>query len=50
LILERMVSGYRGRRFDRKLEKMGRVELMAQGSDYEDGSTTTGELHGKPDD
>ncbi|KAI0297928.1 hypothetical protein BC826DRAFT_135522 [Russula brevipes] len=38
LILERMVSGYRGREFDRKLEKMGRVELMAQGSDYEDGS------------
>ncbi|KAI0043675.1 Nucleotidylyl transferase [Auriscalpium vulgare] len=35
-LLERIVKGYRKRDFDKKLEKMGRAELMAQGSDYED--------------
>jgi choline-phosphate cytidylyltransferase len=35
-LLERIVKGYRQRHFDKKLEKMGHVELMAQGSDYED--------------
>ncbi len=35
-LLERIVKGYRQRDFDKKLEKMGHAELMAQGSDYED--------------
>jgi len=34
-LLERIVTGYRQRDFDKKLEKMGHAELMAQGSDYE---------------
>ena len=37
-LLERIVKGYRQRDFDKKLEKMGHAELMAQGSDYEDKS------------
>ncbi|KAH9028941.1 hypothetical protein EDB84DRAFT_1497415 [Lactarius hengduanensis] len=35
-LLERIVKSYRKRDFDKKLEKMGHAELMAQGSDYED--------------
>lgn len=35
-LLERIVSGYRRRDFDKKLEKMGHAELKAEGSDYED--------------
>ncbi|THH17485.1 hypothetical protein EW146_g3336 [Bondarzewia mesenterica] len=35
-LLERIVKGYRKRDFDKKLEKMGHAELMAQGSDYEE--------------
>ncbi|KAI9508024.1 hypothetical protein F5148DRAFT_1199876 [Russula earlei] len=35
-ILERIVKSYRKRDFDKKLEKMGLAELIAQGSDYED--------------
>jgi choline-phosphate cytidylyltransferase len=35
-LLERIVKGYRKHEFDKKLEKMGRGELMAQGSDYDD--------------
>ncbi|KII83660.1 hypothetical protein PLICRDRAFT_47142 [Plicaturopsis crispa FD-325 SS-3] len=35
-LLERIVSGYRKRDFDAKLEKMGHAELKAEGSDYED--------------
>ncbi|KAI0063271.1 hypothetical protein BV25DRAFT_1907065 [Artomyces pyxidatus] len=44
-LLERIVKGYRKRDFDKKLEKMGHAELMAQGSDYEDkgGSDEGGE-------
>jgi choline-phosphate cytidylyltransferase len=34
-LLERIVKGYRKHEFDKKLEKMGRGELMAQGSDYD---------------
>ena len=33
-ILERIVKGYRNNDFDKKLEKMGCGELMAQGSHY----------------
>jgi len=35
-LLERIVSGYRKRDFDKKLEKMGHAELKAEGSDYDD--------------
>lgn len=35
-LLERIVSGYRQGGFDKKLEKMGRAELKAQGSDFGD--------------
>ncbi|KAK7024569.1 choline-phosphate cytidylyltransferase [Paramarasmius palmivorus] len=35
-LLERIVSGYRRRDFDAKLHKMGRDELKAEGSDYDD--------------
>jgi choline-phosphate cytidylyltransferase len=37
-LLERIVQQYRRRDFDPKLEKMGRSELKAAGSDYDDGS------------
>ncbi|EIM80075.1 uncharacterized protein STEHIDRAFT_68593, partial [Stereum hirsutum FP-91666 SS1] len=35
-LLERIVKGYRKRDFDKKLEKMGHSELIAQGSDWDD--------------
>jgi choline-phosphate cytidylyltransferase len=35
-IIERIVKGYRKHDFDKKLEKMGCAELMAQNSDYDD--------------
>jgi len=35
-LLQRIVSGYRQRDFDKKLEKMGHAELKAEGSDFED--------------
>jgi len=35
-LLERIVSGYRKREFDTKLEKMGHSELKAEGSDFDD--------------
>ncbi|KDQ54469.1 hypothetical protein JAAARDRAFT_38138 [Jaapia argillacea MUCL 33604] len=35
-LLERIVAGYRKTYWDKKLEKMGAVRLMAGGSDYED--------------
>ncbi|EIN05869.1 hypothetical protein PUNSTDRAFT_115777 [Punctularia strigosozonata HHB-11173 SS5] len=35
-LLERIVQQYRHRDFDGKLEKMGRAELKAEGSDYDD--------------
>jgi choline-phosphate cytidylyltransferase len=35
-LLERIVSGYRKRDFDMKLEKMGHAELKAEGSDFDD--------------
>ncbi|KAI0351589.1 hypothetical protein OH77DRAFT_1429412 [Trametes cingulata] len=35
-LLERIVSGYRHRMFDKKLARMGHAELMAEGSDYDD--------------
>jgi choline-phosphate cytidylyltransferase len=38
-LLERIVSGYRNRHFDDKLTKMGRAELRAAGSDYDDQSS-----------
>jgi choline-phosphate cytidylyltransferase len=34
-LLERIVSGYRKRDWDAKLEKIGHPELMAAGSDYD---------------
>ncbi|EIW56563.1 uncharacterized protein TRAVEDRAFT_65724 [Trametes versicolor FP-101664 SS1] len=37
-LLERIVSGYRHRLFDKKLARMGHAELMAEGSDYDDSS------------
>ncbi|KAF8266046.1 hypothetical protein EI94DRAFT_1587089, partial [Lactarius quietus] len=47
-LLERVVKSYRRRDFDRKLEKMGHTELMAQGSDYEDkGVSDEGSSGGK---
>jgi len=48
-LLERIVKSYRKRDFDKKLEKMGHAELMAQGSDYEDkGGSDEGSSGGKP--
>src|ERR1700691_5414279 len=38
-LLERIVSGYRKRDFDKKLEKMGHAELKAEGSDYDERSS-----------
>jgi choline-phosphate cytidylyltransferase len=35
-LIERMVRGYRNRIFDPKLAKMGREDLKAEGSDYDD--------------
>ena len=35
-LLERIVSGYRKRDFDAKLEKIGHAELQAAGSDFDD--------------
>jgi choline-phosphate cytidylyltransferase len=35
-LLERIVSGYRRRDFDGKLEMMGHAELKAEGSDFDD--------------
>ena len=35
-LLERIVSGYRKRDFDAKLEKIGHAELKAAGSDFDD--------------
>ncbi|KAF8262607.1 hypothetical protein EI94DRAFT_1808545 [Lactarius quietus] len=47
-LLERIVKSYRKRDFDKKLEKMGHTELMAQGSDYEDkGVSDEGSSGGK---
>jgi len=40
-LLERIVSGYRKRDFDKKLEKMGHAELKAEGSDYDDSRPTS---------
>ncbi|KAF8627592.1 hypothetical protein AX17_006165 [Amanita inopinata Kibby_2008] len=40
-LLERIVSGYRNRDFDEKLTKMGRTELRAEGSDFDDRSPTS---------
>jgi choline-phosphate cytidylyltransferase len=37
-LLERIVKGYRECDFDKKLENMGRAELMAQGSNFDDRS------------
>ena len=37
-LLTRIISGYRQRDFDKKLEKMGHGELKAKGSDFEDRS------------
>ena len=42
-LLTRIVAGYRKRDFDGKLEKIGRGELMAEGSDYDDNGSTGGE-------
>jgi choline-phosphate cytidylyltransferase len=39
LLLEHIVKGYQGCDFDKKLKKMGRAELMAQGSNFNDRST-----------
>ncbi|KAL0068947.1 choline-phosphate cytidylyltransferase [Marasmius tenuissimus] len=44
-LLERIVSGYRRRDFDEKLHKMGRDELKAEGSDYDD-SRAASPVHG----
>ncbi|KAH9986219.1 hypothetical protein BJV74DRAFT_775058 [Russula compacta] len=44
-LLERIVQGYRKRDFDKKLEKMGHADLMAQGSDYEDKGRSDGPSH-----
>ncbi|TBU44614.1 hypothetical protein BD309DRAFT_958045, partial [Dichomitus squalens] len=41
-LLERIVSGYRHRIFDKKLAKMGHAELMAEGSDYDDSRPPSG--------
>lgn len=35
-LLERIVSGYRKRDFDGKLEKIGHAELKAEGSNFDD--------------
>ena len=39
-----MVRGYRHRIFDKKLAKMGRSELMAEGSDYDDSRPPSGRV------
>ncbi|PFH49980.1 hypothetical protein AMATHDRAFT_193949 [Amanita thiersii Skay4041] len=39
-LLERIVAGYRNRDFDEKLTKMGKLELRAEGSDFDDRSNT----------
>ncbi|OBZ74429.1 Choline-phosphate cytidylyltransferase 1 [Grifola frondosa] len=41
-LLERIVSGYRQRVFDKKLARMGHAELMAEGSDYDDSAPSSG--------
>lgn len=41
-LLGRIVKGYRKRDFDKKLEKMGARELMAQGSDWDDSEEKSG--------
>ncbi|KAI1790614.1 hypothetical protein LXA43DRAFT_1095375 [Ganoderma leucocontextum] len=41
-LLERIVSGYRHRIFDKKLARMGHAELMAEGSDYDDSAPPSG--------
>ncbi|KAI0270736.1 hypothetical protein BC834DRAFT_862966 [Gloeopeniophorella convolvens] len=46
-LLERIVKGYRKRDFDKKLEKMGHAELMAQGSDYEEKGSSDASPHGQ---
>lgn len=35
-LLARIISGYRQRDFDKKLERMGHEELKAEGSNFED--------------
>jgi len=49
-LLERIVSGYRRKDFDNKLEKMGHSELKAEGSDFDDsptGSRTHSRVRGR---
>ena len=49
-LLERIVSGYRRKEFDGKLEKMGHSELKAEGSDFDDsptGSRTQSRVRGR---
>ncbi|KAH9922341.1 uncharacterized protein BXZ73DRAFT_79735 [Epithele typhae] len=43
-LLERIVSGYRLRVFDKKLIKMGHPELKAEGSDYDDSAPPSGRV------
>ncbi|KAI0742771.1 hypothetical protein C8Q80DRAFT_1190700 [Daedaleopsis nitida] len=43
-LLERIVSGYRHRLFDKKLLRMGHAELMAEGSDYDDSAPPSGRV------
>ena len=43
-LLERIVSGYRSRIFDKKLARMGHAELMAEGSDYDDSAPPSGRV------
>ncbi|RPD60728.1 hypothetical protein L227DRAFT_574893 [Lentinus tigrinus ALCF2SS1-6] len=43
-LLERIVSGYRHRIFDKKLARMGHAELMAEGSDYDDSAPPSGRV------
>lgn len=43
-LLERIVSGYRHRLFDKKLARMGHAELMAEGSDYDDSAPPSGRV------
>ncbi|KAI9571871.1 hypothetical protein HD554DRAFT_2070170 [Boletus coccyginus] len=40
-LLGRIISNYRERNFDKKLEKMGHADLRAQGSDFEGKSNTS---------
>ncbi|KLO17738.1 hypothetical protein SCHPADRAFT_956682 [Schizopora paradoxa] len=49
-LLERIVTGYRKKEFDGKLEKMGHSELKAEGSDFDDsptGSRTQSRVRGR---